>query len=226
MPPTTTRYGDILRGLFEGVKNPGGTSPYSVVELDTLQQQFNEMAQRDAMIKSMQTGEPMSLKMQRITAEETQFHVSPARAILFSFTTVTSVPNGVQTLIDFTDTRGLINSQSTNQYGCAKWVEGYTDRFTKQDWVPALYPIIFFGDFGFGTDADGSRYIYIEFFDKDDVSLGGYSFDVDASPSDWTNFAFLFLDRFDDGDYCKFWVWQDSGAARVVTSANFGFMLG
>lgn len=222
----TNRYGDLLREMFFEIKNQAGDPLFSVTQLDELQRQWNELWVRDNTLKGMLTPEPGTLRVQRIAARETDFLVSPSRSIVFTATTNTSIPNSSYTQIAFSDTRGLINSLATTQYGCAKSVQGYTDRFTKQDWVPAQYPILFFGDFGFATNGTGSREIYIEFFDKDDVSLGGYTFTARPPSANWTNMSFNFMDWFDDGDYCKFWVWQDSGGALDITSANFGFMLG
>lgn len=163
----------------------------------------------------------------KITAQETSFILSPSRSIVFTETTKTSIPNNSYTQIDFAGIRGLMgDDERSKEFACVKYVSGYNDRFTKQDWVRPRYPILFFGDFGFDTNANGSREIYIEFFDASDASLGGYTFSAGAAPSDWTNFSFNFLDWFNDGDYCKFWVWQDSGSPLAIMSANFGFLLG
>lgn len=216
------KYGDILAELINGLKD----NSISPTKMEEMQRGFNELWDRDSKYRDMLTLEQGVIKLRRIVAQETEFLVSPARSIVFSITTVTSIPNSSYTVIDFTDTRGLINEQQTTNLGCVKWVPGYTDRFTKQDWVPAEYPIFFFGDFGFGSNGNGSREIYIEFFDKADASLGGYTFTARPPASNWTNMAFNFMDWFDDGDYCKFWVWQDSGSPLSITSANFGFMLG
>lgn len=197
--------------------------PVSTLELEELRLVLRDMDEmRNTAVRSIRGVTTMS----KIVAEETAFTISPARSICFSFTTLVNIPNNTYTAVDFTDTRGLINDQSPETYGCVKRVDGYTDRFTKQSFVADKYPIYFFGDFGFDANSTGSREIYIEFFNKSDVSLGGYTFAARAANTDWTNLSFSFMDWFIDGDYCKFWVWQDSGSALSITSANFGFMMG
>ncbi len=210
----------LLEHLFEKIGRGETLDPSEMTEFRNYARNIDETSKT---VKDWQRG---IVTMEKIRAKETEFFISPARSIVFTQTTVTSIPNNTYTLIDFTSSRGLVNQQDPIVHGCVEWAGGLKNHFTKKSWVKAQYPILFFGDFGFDIHATGSRTIFIEFFNKADVSLGGYTFSARAANSDWTNMPFCFMDFFNDGDYCEFWVWQDSGGPLGITSANFGFMLG
>jgi hypothetical protein len=213
----SNKLGDMLKEM----RDPN-LSPQREEEIVRI---LNELDARNEVVKSWIKVDG-SVSFKTLRAHDTILELSPARSVVFTGGSPASIPDNTYQDISFSDTRGLIQNVSPATYGCVKKVPGYDERFMQQDWVQEDYPVLFFGDFTFEQNATGSREVNIEFFDKDAVSSGNYSFGVRAAASDWTSISFNFMDSFYTGGFVKFEVWQDSGIALALYSANFGFMLG
>lgn len=195
---STSRYGDLLREFYNGVKNNSLSEP----RLDEIVRVFNELDQREAIYRSWLQEQRPNLENPIIGSPT--WTKSPLNSYSFQMHTDLSVANNTKTFITF---------DTFYQHG-----NNFVVDETDQSKIIIVSPGLTFqvsGIVNWNNNATGYRYIALEGFKEDDTSLGFVGLHLfQGTGTEDNSFPVSYvadLAQLNDMKYMKFFLRQTSG---------------
>ncbi len=208
---TTNRYGDLLKEFYDGVKN----NDLSEGRLDEIQRAFNELWDRDFLVKSMFRNGKVALDYP--TLRRPLFLETALSLLWVEQHTDTSINDSTDTPIifeSFTGSNAAFNWTATDP--------------TKIQLLYPTQPFEITGIVAFASNATGYRNAKIAGYTKDDTSLGGqvlFSLPGFAGTDNVFPIAYPIHGSIADIAYFKITVGQTSGAGLNLLFSNLGIKM-
>lgn len=205
LPNSTSRYGDLLREFYEGIKN----NTLSQNRLDEIVRVFNEFSQREDLYKSWLLPEG-GIKVSKAVFKDL---VDPLDAFALDFDTDATISDATKTFLSFDSAARLSEAFSLNSADKSKIMVTYSGT-----------NIMMGGITTWAQNATGYRIFGVEGFDSNDVSLGSqqlYSMQGHNSADNIFPFYWI-LDGIviQNISYLKFWVQQNRGGTLNFKQAD------